>query len=153
MKRLTAIALVVCAAAAAATPALAIKQFIVFFDDPNPEQLDPGQWTVGAEGDAVISEVASLFAQRSNPDDTLHLTAADQRVGTLEMSIERSRRRAVAVKQSLVTKGVPDQSIIIHACGFQRLMVETPPGAREPMNRFVTMDLHDRDERPNPCTQ
>ncbi len=152
MKRLMAVVLVVCAAAAA-PPAVAIKQFIVFFHDPNPEQLDPGQWKIGAEGDAVISEVASLFAQRSNPDDTLHLTAADQHVGTLEMSVERSNRRAAAVKQSLVTKGVPDQSIVIHVCGFQRLMVETPPGTREPQNRFVTMDLHGRDERPDPCSQ
>jgi hypothetical protein len=152
MKRFMAIVLVV-SAAAAAPPAVAIRQFIVFFHDPNPEQLDPGQWKIGAEGDAVVSEVASLFAQRSNPDGTLHLTAADQHIGTLEMSIERSRLRAVAVKQSLVTKGVPEQSIVIHACGFQRLMMETPPGTREPQNRFVTMDLHTRDERPNPCAQ
>jgi OmpA-OmpF porin, OOP family len=154
MKRLTAAVLLACAAfAAAAAPAFAIKQFIVFFHGTNPEQLDPVQWQLGPEADAVISEAASVVVQRANADDGVHLIAGDQRVGTLEMSIERSRRRAEAIKQSLIAKGVPADAIFVHACGFRRFLVETPHGTLEPMNRFVTLDLASRDDKQDPCKQ
>jgi OmpA-OmpF porin, OOP family len=151
MKRITAIVLVACAALATSQPAGAIKQFIVFFPGTNPEQLDPVQWRLGPEADAVISEFASL--RQRYPNDAIELTAGDQHVGTLEMSIERSRRRAEAVKQSLVAKGVPADAIVIHACGFRRFLVETPHGTLEPMNRFLLMDLGGRNDNTDPCKQ
>lgn len=141
MKRLIAVVLAAFAVLAVAGPAGAIRQFIVFFAGVNPTQLDPVQWHIGAEGDAVIAEAAAADTRSWPPGARIRLIAGDQRVGTLETSVERSRKRAEAVKSSLVKYGVPAASVVIHACGFRRYLVETPPDTREPMNRFVALDI------------
>ena len=119
-------------------PAGAIQQFIVFFSEGDREQLDPIQWRIGAEGDAVIAEFA---AGQKKLGGTVLLTAGDQHVGTLYVSIERSRKRADAVRESLVKYGVPASVILIKPCGYARYLFETRHGVSEPMNRFVSLDL------------
>ncbi len=138
---------------ATAEPADALRQFIVFFHGLNPEQLDPEQWEVTEEANSVLSQAASIHIKQASPGDTIHLLAGDQNVGTLEMSIERSRRRAEAVKKFLVAKGVSAEDIVVHACGFRRYLVKTPPGTIEPMNRFVALDYAEPEVTTDPCKQ
>ena len=123
---------------AASPPASAIQQFIVFFPGTNPERLDPVQWQIGPEADAVISEFAAVYPRFGG---RVQLTAADQWMGTLEASIERSQRRADAVRNALVAKGVPREAVFTRPCGFTLRLVQTPPQTKEPQNRFVMMDL------------
>jgi OmpA-OmpF porin, OOP family len=122
---------------AASHPASATKLFIVFFHGSNPERLDPVQWLVTAEADAVISEYAAVYREYGGQ---VVLTAGDQRVGTLEASIERSQRRANAVRDALVAKGVPRSKISTRPCGFVHFLVPTPPETKEPQNRFVLFE-------------
>lgn len=123
---------------AAAGPADAIQQFIAFFADSKSGQLDPVQWSVSPEGEAVIHEAAiehGLYGGR------IVLIAGDQRVGALKDSIERSQRRANAVRELLVKYGVERGNIFTKPCGFVQYLVETPPETKEPMNRFVLLDF------------
>ncbi len=124
---------------AASQPLGATKQFIVFFQGSNPERLDPVQWQVTLEADAVISEFAALYPRYGG---RVLLTAGDQWVGTLEASIERSQKRADAVRDALVAKGVPRSMIFTKPCGFALRSILTPTQTEEPQNRFVTMDVH-----------
>lgn len=119
-------------------PAGAIQQFIVFFDDSESGLLDPVQWNVSPAGEAVIREAAVVYGLYGG---RIVLFAGDQRVGTLEDSIERSRRRVDAVRELLVKHGVERSDIFTKPCGFVRYLVETPPETREPMNRFVVFDF------------
>jgi hypothetical protein len=127
---------------ATSQPASAIKQFLVFFHGADPERLSPVQWQITVEADAVISEFAAGYP---NYGGRVLLTAGDQWVGTLEASIKRSQRRADAVRDALVAKGVPRSAIFTKPCGFAMLMVQTAPKTKEPQNRFVQMDIHSAD--------
>lgn len=129
---------------ATAQPASAIKQFLVFFHDADPHRLDAKQWQITAEADAVINEFAALY-RRDFDNARVLLTAGDQWVGTLEASIERSQRRANAVRDALVEKGVPRAVIFTKPCGFTLRMVQTQPQTKEPQNRFVSMDIRSPD--------
>lgn len=140
MTRLLSTTLIVLGFLATVEPAGAIKQFIVFFAAGDSERLDPVQWQVGPEGEAVIREAAAVY-DNYGPGGRIVLAAGDQRVGTLEMSVERSRKRADAVRDLLVKYGVPRASVLTKPCGFELYLTETPPGVKEPMNRFVMMDL------------
>jgi|CXWL01.1.fsa_nt_gi hypothetical protein len=126
--------LVLLALLAASPPAGAIRQFIVFFSDSPSGQLDPVQWHVGPEGEAVIREAA--YVQRQYGARIL-LTAGDQRLGSLEDSIERARKRADAVRELLVKHGVERAKIFTKPCGYIHFIIDTPPETKEPQNRFV----------------
>jgi outer membrane protein OmpA-like peptidoglycan-associated protein len=123
-------------------PATAIRQFIVFFAEGDSQRLDPVQWLVTAEADAVISGYAAGYREFGGQ---VVLTAGDQRVGSLEASIERSQRRANAVRDALVAKGIPRSKISTRPCGFVHFLVPTPPETKEPMNRFVSFEWASED--------
>ena len=103
---------------------------------PNLETLDPEQWRVTAEADAVIAEFASLYKQEGNGGYVL-LSGHDQRVGSEQNAMLRSQRRADAVRDVLIEHGVPARVISTKACGWSRLMVLTEHGVQEPQNRYV----------------
>jgi outer membrane protein OmpA-like peptidoglycan-associated protein len=119
-----------------AAPAVANIDFQVFFLDANTERLDPEQWRITAEADAVISEAAAGF-KADGQGCRILLAGYDQRVGREEDAIVRSLRRAEAVRDHLITKGVPAEKLAVKACGWSQQLERTPQGVRAPINRRV----------------
>jgi OOP family OmpA-OmpF porin len=65
------------------------------------------------------------------------------RSGAASYNVGLSERRARAVRDEMVRLGVPAGGISLQAFGETRPAVETPDGAREPLNRRaeVLIDL------------
>jgi opacity protein-like surface antigen len=115
---------------AAPAPAPA-RTYLVFFDwdkyNLTPRALQ------------IISEAAS--DSKSAATTTLDVSGYTDTSGTPVYNQGLSMRRAKAVAAQLVTDGVPESEIAIHAYGETHLLVPTGPGVREPQNRRVEIVL------------
>ena len=67
----------------------------------------------------------------------IELTGNTDRVGTRQANLRLSARRARAVRDYLVSLGIPPESISILATGEDHLAVETADGIPEAQNRIV----------------
>jgi len=115
---------------AAPAPAPA-RTYLVFFDwdkyNLTPRALQ------------IISEAAS--DSKTAATTTLDVSGYTDTSGTPVYNQGLSERRAKAVAAQLVTDGVPESEIAIHAYGETHLLVPTGPGVREPQNRRVEIVL------------
>ena len=80
----------------------------------------------------------------------IELTGNTDRVGSRRTNLWLSFRRARAVRDYLVRRGIPRDSIRIRATGEQYLVIETPDGVAEAQNRIVWF-LMVADEREPRC--
>jgi len=120
------------AAAPAAAPAPApAKTYLVFFD------WDKSDLTPRAT--QIIAEAAS--DSKTDNVTTIQVSGYTDTSGTPDYNQGLSERRAQAVAAQLVTDGVSQSEIEIHAYGETHLLVPTGPGVREPQNRRVEIDL------------
>jgi outer membrane autotransporter protein len=122
------------AAAPAAPPAPAMapkKNFLVFFD------FDRSNIT--ADAARVIDEAASV-AKAGNVA-RVQLTGHTDRSGSDQYNMALSLRRGEAVKQALIARGIPANSISIIGRGESQPLVPTADGVREPQNRRVEIVL------------
>ncbi len=120
------------APAPVAAPAPApTKTYLVFFDW-DKYNLTPRATQIIAEA-ASDSKTASVT--------TLNVSGYTDTSGTPTYNQGLSERRAKAVAAQLVTDGVPQTEIEIHAYGETHLLVPTGPGVREPQNRRVEIIL------------
>lgn len=126
----------ICVFFAGLCPARANIDFIVFFPDPNPERLDPEQWRVTSEAVNVIAEFVDAY-KRVGEGGFVLLSGHDQRFGSAEDAMLRSLRRADAVRDVLIARGVPARVISTTACGWSRMIVPTEQDVKEPQNRYV----------------
>lgn len=119
------------AAPAAAMPAPAPLNYLVFFDF-NKSDLS---------GDArkIIHEAADHAAKAGTTK--LTVTGHTDTVGSDAYNMRLSRRRAVSVQKELVRDGVPAGEIAIFAKGKRELLVPTADGVKEPQNRRVQIVL------------
>ncbi len=115
---------------AAPAPAPA-KTYLVFFD------WDKSDLTPRAT--QIISQAAS--DSHTQNTTTLEVSGYTDTSGTPNYNQGLSERRAQAVAAQLVTDGVPQSEIEIHAYGETHLLVPTGPGVREPQNRRVEIVL------------
>jgi outer membrane protein OmpA-like peptidoglycan-associated protein/opacity protein-like surface antigen len=110
---------------------VAARTYLVFFDwdkyNLTPRALQ------------IISEAAS--DSKSAATTTLDVSGYTDTSGTPVYNQGLSERRAKAVAAQLVTDGVPESEIAIHAYGETHLLVPTGPGVREPQNRRVEIVL------------
>jgi len=108
------------------------KTYLVFFDwdkyNLSPRAMD------------IISQAAS--DSHTQKVTTLDVSGYTDTSGTPTYNQGLSERRARAVAAQLVTDGVPQNEIEIHAYGETHLLVPTGPGVREPQNRRVEIVLH-----------
>jgi outer membrane protein OmpA-like peptidoglycan-associated protein/opacity protein-like surface antigen len=115
----------------AAPAPVAARTYLVFFDwdkyNLTPRALE------------IISEAAS--DSKSAATTTLDVSGYTDTSGTPVYNQGLSERRAKAVAAQLVTDGVPESEIAIHAYGETHLLVPTGPGVREPQNRRVEIVL------------
>ena len=122
----------VAAAAPVAAPAPApAKTYLVFFDW-NAANLTP-------RATQIISQAAS--DSHTQATTTINVSGYTDTSGTPVYNQGLSERRAQAVAAQLVTDGVPQTEIEIHAYGDTHLLVPTGPNVREPQNRRVEIVL------------
>lgn len=103
--------------------------YLVFFNW-NASKLDDGGFTVL---DAVAREVAASRPPRLSivgHTDTSGARSYNQRLGL---------KRAGAVRDGLVARGVDARMIATRSMGQEDLLVPTPDGVREPANRRTTI--------------
>jgi outer membrane protein OmpA-like peptidoglycan-associated protein/outer membrane protein W len=115
---------------AAPAPAPA-KTYLVFFD------WDKASLTPRAT--QIIAQAAS--DSKTSNVTTLSVSGYTDTSGTPDYNQGLSERRAKAVAAQLVTDGVSESEIEIHAYGETHLLVPTGPGVREPQNRRVEIVL------------
>jgi outer membrane protein OmpA-like peptidoglycan-associated protein len=121
----------VAAPVAAPAPAPA-KTYLVFFDW-NQASLTP-------RATQIISQAAA--DSHTQNVTTLDVSGYTDTSGTPTYNQGLSMRRAQAVAAQLVTDGVSQSEIEIHAYGETHLLVPTGPGVREPQNRRVEIVLN-----------
>jgi len=120
------------AAAPEAAPAPApAKTYLVFFDWD--------KYNLSPRATQIIAQAAS--DSKTNNVTTLDVSGYTDTSGTPDYNQGLSERRAQAVAAQLVTDGVPQSEIEIHAYGETHLLVATGPGVREPQNRRVEIVL------------
>ncbi len=107
------------------------KTYLVFFDWDKAD-LSP-------KATAIIAQAAADSKTQSTT--TLDVSGYTDTSGTADYNMGLSERRAKAVAAQLVTDGVPETVIEIHAYGETHLLVATGPGVREPQNRRVEIVL------------
>ncbi len=116
------------AAAPAVAPAPAVRaqtEYLVFFD------WDKSNITPAA--DRVISDAVAAIGRGA--DARVHVIGHTDTSGSPAYNQRLSVRRADAVKNSMVAKGIPAANITTEGRGESQLLVQTGPNVREPSNR------------------
>jgi outer membrane protein OmpA-like peptidoglycan-associated protein len=115
---------------AAPAPAPA-KTYLVFFDWD--------KYSLSPRATQIIAQAAS--DSKTAATTTIDVSGYTDTSGTPVYNQGLSERRAKAVASQLVTDGVAESEISIHAYGETHLLVPTGPGVREPQNRRVEIVL------------
>jgi outer membrane protein OmpA-like peptidoglycan-associated protein len=118
------------APAAAAAPAPA-RTFLVFFDWNRDNLTDRAR--------AIIAEAAQ--AARRTGTTRIEVAGHADRTGTAQYNQRLSERRAENVAAELVRNGIGRNEITTVGFGFDRPLVPTAAGVREPQNRRVEIVL------------
>ena len=94
-----------------------------------------GSSEIDSAGRVIIEEIAAKL--RTKGDVSILVVGHADRAGPLLNNIELSRRRAEAVRDSLIAAGVPERFVATRALGEEQLAVPTGDGIREAANRRV----------------
>ena len=122
------------AAPAAAPPApapAAAPSFMVFFDWDRSD--------LSAQAMQTLQQAAAAYKQRGSA--RVVATGHADRSGPDDYNMALSLRRANAVKNALVSNGVPATTISVVGRGESQPLVQTADGVREPQNRRVEIVL------------
>lgn len=118
------------AAPVVAQPADA-ETFRVFFDWGKPE--------LTRDAETILGEAVAAW-QRS-PGSRVEVSSHADRSGPAGHNLGASRRRAEAVRDWLVERGIPAGAIAVAAHGESRPIIPTEDGVREAQNRRVEIRL------------
>lgn len=110
---------------AAAPAPKAQSEYLVFFD------WDKSNITPAA--DKVIGDAVTAIGKGAGVK--VHIVGHTDTSGTPAYNQKLSVRRAMAVKQAMVAKGIPAAAISTEGKGETQLLVQTGPNVREPSNR------------------
>jgi OOP family OmpA-OmpF porin len=112
-------------------PAVVTNDYIVYFAWDRAD-LD-------AAAQRVIDMAAS--AARGSTAARLNLVGHADRSGPSDYNLRLSLRRADAVRQALVARGITSDRMNVTGVGEEQPAVPTPDGVREPRNRFVSITI------------
>jgi OOP family OmpA-OmpF porin len=116
---------------AAPAPAPITRSYMVFFDFDKSD--------INQQALATIKQAASNSKQGGV--QRLNVTGHADRAGTEQYNMALSLRRAHAVKQVLISEGIPADSIVVIGRGETQPLVPTADGVREAQNRRVEIIL------------
>lgn len=111
--------------AAAPAPACENVDFIVYFEFDRSDLTTQAADTISA----AAQRASSCAVTRVN------IEGHADRSGSPAYNTALSERRARAVSAELVRRGIPASTITVEALGESQPAVDTPDGAREPLNR------------------
>lgn len=114
-------------------PAPSKQAYIVFFGW-NRADLDD-------KATKVVNEVSDDLKTAGDQNYTVILNGYTDTSGSKKYNFELSKRRADAVLQALIERGVPKMLIRGFGFGETELRVQTPDGVKEPQNRRVEIFL------------
>ena len=112
-------------------PAPVADNFLVFFDWDESD--------VTSEAADTLNRAATAYSEGGSASVTLAGHA--DKSGSASYNVGLSQRRADAVREYLVGRGVPEGVISTEAFGESRPLVETADGVREPQNRRVEINF------------
>ncbi len=117
---------------AAVAPAVAAPSSYLLFFDWNRADIPP-------EARDIIADAAANI--RSGGVQSVVVTGFADTSGSAKVNQRLSERRAEAVRNELITQGVPAAIISATGRGEEELIVPTGSNQREPQNRRVRIDL------------
>lgn len=107
------------------------EPFRVFFDWGKPE--------LTRDAETILGEAVAVY-QRS-PGSRVEIAGHADRSGPATHNIGASRRRAEAVRDWLLQRGIPAIAIAVAAHGESRPIIPTEDGVREAQNRRVEIHI------------
>ena len=107
------------------------EPFRIFFDWAKPE--------LTRDARATLDEAVAAY--RQSPGSRIAIAGHADRSGPARYNDGASRRRAEAVKDWLLERGIPAGAITVSAHGESRPIVPTEDGVREAQNRRVEIRL------------
>jgi outer membrane protein OmpA-like peptidoglycan-associated protein len=113
--------------AALASQPLAPAHYTLYFIE--------GSDTLTEESKVVLEEMFGDVAKRPVPD--VLVVGHTDAVGSDEFNDALARKRADAVRASLIARGIDGKDIVAIAKGKRELLIPTPDGVAEPRNRRV----------------
>lgn len=102
-------------------------------------QFELAKATLLPDSKKVLNEVADLLIQ--NPELLLDIEGHTSSEGTLKVNMELSEKRALAVKQYLVSRGVQAERLSSQGYGPSRPLNEGRTAAEKALNRRVEMKV------------
>lgn len=113
---------------------------------PAPEPQRAFQVFFDFDKSAISTDSAATIQKVANEVSAGHIaginvTGHTDTVGSARYNLKLSERRADAVKQQLLSDGVPETEISTSGVGKSGLLVPTPDGVREPQNRRAEIVL------------
>lgn len=118
-------------AAASAAPELAGAWYQIYFNTNSAQ--------IGARGQMIVERVAYVVA--NNAATRVTVIGKTDRVGAPPANMALSQQRAAAVRDALITAGVPADRIDTSWTGESKQMVATANDANEPLNRVVDVTV------------
>ena len=132
-------------AAPPATPPPATPPPVIRIARPQPEDriyrlfFDWDDRRVTGEGLTVLDQAADDYHR--NGRAAVEIVAATDESGANAYNQRLSERRASAVADGLVRRGIPRVAIRLRPMGIRRPLVATGSGVREPMNRYAEISF------------
>jgi len=124
------------------SPADAAKTTVAKADAPAPAApaplvvyFDSGSTTIRKEDKAVLDHASRAYSE--GKPIVMILTGTADRTGNAQVNLEISQRRAAAVLQGLLARGIPADRFQVLAKGETELPVPTNEGVAELQNRRV----------------
>jgi outer membrane protein OmpA-like peptidoglycan-associated protein len=96
-------------------------------------------FALSAEADAIITQVIEAIQVRKSTD--IVISGHTDAVGSVDYNRRLSLRRAKAVEDILIAKGIDGQKIHVTYHGKGNPVVQTPDGVPEPRNRRVEITI------------
>ena len=114
-----------------------VKQEIlkVFKQALNGIQFETGKATIKSSSNAILNQVVKIM--QDNPDFNLDIAGHTDNVGNPDMNLDLSKKRAAAVKEYMVKKGVAEGRLKTEGYGDTRPVAPNTTAAGRTQNRRV----------------